>query len=164
MKMHPYEPVTDEFFRNAPVRHATPVEIDAAPERVFAALEDPESWPQWVGAITRVDWTSPKPFKVGTTRTVYIQGNQVVDEYFFNWEDNRRMSFYFVSASFAALTQFAEDYRLEELPGGRTRLTWTFAANPKPLHKIIFTLLSPVFAIFLKKVMKDFKKYVEAQH
>lgn len=163
MKMYPYEKVDAEFFRTAPISHATPIEIDAPPKQVFAALEDPDSWPKWVGAITRVDWTSPKPFEVGTTRTVYIQGNQVVDEYFFRWEDNRRMAFYFVRASFGALTQFAEDYHLEELPGGRTRLTWTFAANPKPLHKIIMTILGPAFKLFLKKVMKDFKKYVEAQ-
>jgi uncharacterized protein YndB with AHSA1/START domain len=161
MQLHAYEPVTPEFLLNAPVQLETTVVIDAPREEVFRVLEDGESWPKWVGAITRVDWTSPKPFEVGTTRTVYMQGNQVADEEFFLWEQNQRMAFYFLRASFDAFRRFAEDYQLEDPGGNRTRLTWTFAADPRGIHKVIMTVLRPVMKLYLKKILKDLKRYVE---
>jgi uncharacterized protein YndB with AHSA1/START domain len=164
MQLHPFEPVTPEFLSNAPVLLATTVVIDAAPEHVFEVLEDGESWPKWVGAITRVDWTSPKPFEVGTTRTVYMQGNQVADEEFFLWEQNQRMAFYFLRASFDAFKRFAEDYQLKEVGENQTELTWTFAADPRGIHKVIMTVLRPVMKLYLKKILKDLKKYVEERY
>ena len=35
--------------------------------------------------ITKVDWTSPKPFRAGTTRTVTLNGIKV-DEVFVVWD------------------------------------------------------------------------------
>ena len=53
-------------------------------EVVWNALLDGETWTKWL-PITKVEWTSPKPYKVGTTRTVWI-GEQVVEEVFFGGE------------------------------------------------------------------------------
>ena len=60
---------------------------------VWNALLDGPTWCEWL-PITNVTWTSPEPFSVGTTRTVEI-GNEKVEEYFFAWEDGRRMAFSF---------------------------------------------------------------------
>ena len=46
--------------------------------------------------IDRVDWTSPRPFGVGTTRTVTFQGGGMeVYETFIAWDPGKHMAFTF---------------------------------------------------------------------
>ena len=40
--------------------------IDASPERVFAALADPEGWPRRIPSITRVEVVGHEPVGIGT--------------------------------------------------------------------------------------------------
>jgi hypothetical protein len=123
--------VGPEYFESAPWRFVNQAELDAPPERAFAAFEDAESWPRWFAGIRRVDWTSPKPFGVGTTRTVTLS-SATVFEHFFRWEPGRRFSFH-LTAHRAPLPLFralAEDYLLEPLDGGRTRFTYSVALEP----------------------------------
>ena len=89
-----------------------------------AALEDAAVWPKWAPAIKKVTWTSPKPFGLGTTRTVDLIGGMLAEEEFIGWEPNRRMAFYFVRTSMPA-DAFAEDYVLRDLGDGRTEIAWT---------------------------------------
>jgi hypothetical protein len=48
--------------------------IKARPEVIFDVLEDPLSWTVWAFPIQKVEWTSPKPFGIGTTRSVHMMG------------------------------------------------------------------------------------------
>lgn len=105
----------------APVVHAFPF----PPGAVWAALLDADAWTRWL-PITKVTWTSPRPFGVGTTRTVEI-GAQVVEETFFAWEDGRRMAFNFTRSSLP-LSAAIEDYRVVATPGG-CELRWTGRAS-----------------------------------
>ena len=70
----PCRPVDFSFFDTAPMRFKNAVELDASPDRVFSIFEDGESWPRWFRAIHKVQWTSDKPYGVGTTRTVWLTG------------------------------------------------------------------------------------------
>ena len=67
------------------------------PGMVWNALLDAQAWTQWL-PITKVTWTSPKPFGPGTTRTVEV-GPQVIEETFFAWEEGTRMAFRFERSS-----------------------------------------------------------------
>lgn len=125
----PCQPVDEKFFDVAPLKWVNTVEVDAPADRIFAMFEDGASWPVWFKGINNVTWHSPKPFGVGTTRTVALD-LITVDEHFFRWEQNRRFSFYVTAASLPLTHVLAEDYLLEDLGAGRTRFTYTVAAKP----------------------------------
>jgi carbon monoxide dehydrogenase subunit G len=128
--MHACEVVDLSYFDTAPVRGVAEVTVAATPAQVFACLLDGAAWPRWVPVITKVTWTSPEPFAVGTTRTVDMVGGMVAEEHFFAWETNRRMAFYFTRANMPA-SAFAEDYQLTDLGDGRTRVRWIMAMTPR---------------------------------
>ncbi len=123
--------VGPEFFETAPWRFQASAELPVSAEAAFALWEDPAAWPHWFPAILGVEWTSPKPFGVGTTRTVRL-ATATVFERFFRWEPGRRFSFH-LDAHRAPLPIFralAEDYLLEPLGGQRCRFTYTVGIDP----------------------------------
>lgn len=124
-KLKQHKPVGEDYLatvgENLKVRHAFPF----PPSAVWAALLDAKAWTEWL-AITKVDWTSPEPFGVGTTRTVEI-GDMVIDEVFFIWEEGRRMGFYF-DKSTLPISAGVEDYHIVETPGG-CELHWAGKAS-----------------------------------
>lgn len=103
------------------VVHAFPFPASA----VWAALLDAKAWTEWL-ATTKVTWTSPPPFGVGTTRTVEI-GAMVVEEVFFLWEEGRRMAFYF-DKSTLPVSAAIEDYHIIATPDG-CELHWSGKAS-----------------------------------
>lgn len=99
---------------------------------VWAELvaDDPLSWCR---ILDRIEWTSERPFGVGTTRTASaLKGTNVLDERFFIWEEGRRKAFYAERASAPLFSSLAEDYVVEPDGEGACRFTWTIAADPKP--------------------------------
>jgi hypothetical protein len=103
------------------VSHAFPF----PPSAVWAALLDARAWTEWL-PITKVTWTSPPPFGVGTTRIVEI-GDQAVDETFFGWEEGARMAFRFEKSSLP-LSAAVEDYRVVPTATG-CELVWLGKAS-----------------------------------
>jgi hypothetical protein len=92
--------------------------LDATPEQVFKVLEDGPSWSLWHPQIQNVEW-SAKPFGVGTTRTIDYNSTHIW-EYFYAWEPNKKMAFYFEATTIPVTLQFAaatEDYSLEPIEG-----------------------------------------------
>jgi hypothetical protein len=92
-------------------------------------LADAKSWPRWASVITNVTWTGPERRRVGTTRTIDMLGGIVGDEEYLVWEPFTRLAFRFNECSTKAVSAFAEDYRVQGIPGG-CRLTWTPAQQP----------------------------------
>lgn len=127
--------VGQDFLESAPVRFVNEVTINATPERVFEALEDPELWPKWFNDIVKVDWTSPKPFGVGTTRTVTLKAMTVFEK-FSVWETGERFTFYFTETSLPFAHAFCEDYRLVDSGNGTTRFIYTVALEPRLLIRL----------------------------
>ncbi|MFQ3322634.1 MAG: hypothetical protein ACI90U_000446 [Pseudomonadales bacterium] len=73
--MYPMLDINDAFFIKAKFRFIAKMELNWNPERLFEIFEDKQAWPVWAGPIQKVEWTSPKPFGIGTTRTVFMQGS-----------------------------------------------------------------------------------------
>jgi hypothetical protein len=86
-------PVDASFFDTAPMRFRHAVDLDATSAKVFAIFDDENSWPKWFHAIHKVEWTSPRPHGVGSTRTTTM-ALVTMFEYFFCWDQDRRCSFY----------------------------------------------------------------------
>ncbi|MEZ5372885.1 MAG: SRPBCC family protein [Microthrixaceae bacterium] len=153
-----------EFFDSAPTRHHTSVEIAATPEEIFAVLLDADSWVKWAMPITGVDWTSGFPIEVGSTRTVHMRGKLVGYEEFIAYEHGERMAFRFNEASKDGIKAFAEDYRVTDLGGGRSRVDWTMAMDTgrKP-GSVSSKVMGPVMDFMLARMLRKFGRLVESR-
>ena len=159
--MHECKPLTLADFDRLPDSFRFETVLDATPERIFDVFEDPESWPVWAGAITKVVWTSPKPFEVGTTRDVHLRGGLVAHERFFIWERNRKMAFYFVGTNKSAVVSLAEYYELEPLEDGKTRFVWRIAFVSKPIMRLLSPLMRPLVRLLTRRIVKGLEQYVQ---
>ena len=119
------EEVGEEFLADKSKVRSVSHDFPFPAEVVWNALLDGETWTKWL-PITKVEWTSPKPFGVGTTRTVWI-GKEVVEEVFFGWEEGKRMAFRFDRTTLP-LKAGVEDYQLHPTANG-CRLDWYFRAK-----------------------------------
>lgn len=120
---------------------------------VWSALLDAEAWTEWL-PITQVDWTSQKPFGVGTTRTVEI-GSDIVEETFFAWDDGQRMAFSF-DRSTLPIKCAIEDYRIVDNAAG-CELQWSFRMDANfPINPIFRWM----FIRTLRKGMPKLEKLI----
>lgn len=123
-KLRTHRPAGEDYLSEAGSPGA--VHAFGVPARmVWKALLDPVAWTQWL-AISKVTWTSPQPFGVGTTRTVEVAG-QTIEETFFAWEEGRRMAFRF-ERSTLPVSAAVEDYLIRQTETG-CELHWTGRAS-----------------------------------
>lgn len=158
--MHPCERVELDFIENAPHRFRNSVDLAITPEQLFEVLADAESWPRWAKVITKVTWTSPEPRGIGTTRVVEMRGGIVGDEEFIAWEPFTHMAFRFNECSTKAVAAFAEDYRVEVIPGG-CRLTWTMAQRPARGAGLGMMLFGPILNLALRRFLGNLRTYTD---
>jgi len=151
-----------EFFDEAPARFVAEVDVAATPDDVFEAFEDAESWPKWALPIKHVEWTSPPPFGVGTTRTVTMMGG-VGKEVFIAWERGRRMAFRFTETSMPNTAAFAEDYQVTDLGNGRTRVRWIMAMEPTGASAPMLRVLGFAMRWGLQLMLNRFRSHVEVR-
>jgi hypothetical protein len=164
MKRYPCEPVSDSFVDTAPARYVNSVRIDATPACIWKALEDASAWPRWATPIKNVEWTSPPPFGVGTTRTVMMIGKMTVFEEFIAWESNRRMSFRFNEASMNGVSAFAERYTLDVISAHATQVTWVMAMAPKGVSKLVVPVAHWPMQRAFGRMLRTFKALVEDEY
>lgn len=155
--------IDGNFFLNAPARYEAQVEVRATPEKIFDIFEDADSWPRWAPPITNVEWTSSQPFHVGTTRTVSMIGGIVGEEEFSAWDRGKHMAFYFTRTNLPNVAAFGEDYRVENLGGGRCEVRWVMAMDPTGSSKMLMPLTGPLMKMGLQYMLGRFGRYVEAQ-
>ncbi|MGZ4578978.1 MAG: SRPBCC family protein [Mycobacterium sp.] len=161
--MFPCERVDVSFIDNAPFVFRNSVDLAITPEQLFEVLADAESWPRWASVITKVTWTSPEPRGVGTTRVVEMRGRMVGNEEFLEWEPFSHMAFRFNECSTQAVAAFAEDYRVEVIPGG-CRLTWTMAQKPAGPARLAMYLVGPLLNLGLRRFLRNLRRYTDARY
>jgi carbon monoxide dehydrogenase subunit G len=159
--MFPCERVDTGFTETAPVRFRNSVDLAITPEQLFEVLSDAESWPRWAKVITKVTWTSPEPRGVGTTRIVEMRGGIVGNEEFLAWEPFSHMAFRFNECSTRSVAAFAEDYRVEVIPGG-CRLTWTMAQKPAGAAKLAMVVVGPLLNLALRRYLRNLRNYTDS--
>jgi hypothetical protein len=159
-KMFPCERVSVSFTETAPYRFSNSVDLAITPEQLFEVLADAEAWPRWASVITKVTWTSPEPRGVGTTRTVNMRGGIIGDEEYLVWEPYTRMAFRFNECSTKAVAAFAEDYRVEVIPGG-CRMTWTLAQQPAGPAKPAIFVVRPLLNLAFRRLLTNLRRYTD---
>ncbi len=157
----PYFPCKDSdfgLFSTAPVLLSFQKNLPVTPDQLFDVFEDPTSWPRWAHGIGRVVWTSPKPFGVGTTRTVYFWGGMEVYEDFVRWERGEEMAFVFYGTTQDVFLRFGEHYVVQPMEGG-CRLTWTVAFEPAASWASFLPLAKPMLRANLASYMWRLGRY-----
>jgi len=130
------QPVGEAFFDAAPQKLREAFEIPLPAERVWGDLTSDEPL-AWCRILQAIDWTSPRPFGIGTTRTVHALGRlAVLRERYFRWEEGHRHSFTLEEASAPLFRSLAEDYLVE--PTTDTSCRFTTPIN-KALLGTLFT-------------------------
>jgi uncharacterized protein YndB with AHSA1/START domain len=116
---HPEYP--PDWIDNAPVTVERSVEIEATREQVWAYIADHEAWPDWFGAISKVEVTG-EPSGVGGARRVTIGKAPPVDEIFTAWDENERFAFAIVGSKLPFLGALAESVEIDaiEVASGET--------------------------------------------
>lgn len=135
--------------------------VRATPEQIFEVFEDAHAWTQWAMPIRNVEWTSPRPFGVGTTRTVSMMGGMDGYEEFIAWEPGKRMAFTFIGSNKAATEKFLEDYRVTDLGNGSCRVEWYMAMEPRGFSRNVMWLTRPMMRLANKRMFRKFKAYAE---
>jgi uncharacterized protein YndB with AHSA1/START domain len=159
--MHKCKEVDMSYFDTAKNSYKAIVEIAATPEQIFACFEDADAWPAWAPPITNVEWTSPKPFGLGTTRTVSMIAGLVGKEVFIAWDYPKRMAFCFTHSSQGLVESFGEDYVVTPLGNGKTQVVWTMAMTAKGFGNVTMGLFGPFMRMANQWMFNRFKKYVE---
>ncbi|MBN3507948.1 SRPBCC family protein [Mycolicibacterium septicum] len=158
------ERVELDFIDRAPFRFVSTVDLAITGEQLFEVLSDETSWPHWATVITNVEWTSPEPRGVGTTRTVTMRGHIVGDEEFLAWEPFSHMAFRFNTSTSNAISAFAEDYRVVETADG-CRLTWVMAMKPSGLAgRLGMTMGRPVMAWLFQRFLHNLRRYSDERY
>lgn len=147
--------VDETFFDTAPTVFVGTVDI---------AKPAPEVWSELVAdgalgfcrSLRGARWTSPRPFGVGTTRTMPASyGLLIVHEVYFRWEEGQRHSFYAVRTNLPMFRRLAEDYLVEAVGPTSCRFTWTIATDPYPATR----LLSSVNQRIVEGIFEDMRRH-----
>jgi ribosome-associated toxin RatA of RatAB toxin-antitoxin module len=155
----PCVPLTVADHAAMPERFVHEVELPCSAEALFDVLEDPDSWPRWAPGIGHVAWTSPRPFGVGTTRTVTFWGGTQVFETFTEWSRGEVMSFTFTGVTQEIWRSFGERYEVTPLDAGRCRLRWTVSYHPIGGFGRVHRFLRPFMALALRSYMLLLRRY-----
>lgn len=129
------ESADEKFFEAAPVRLRGVFDVARPAADVWAELTS-ERPLHWCRILDEVRWTSPRPFGVGTTRTVKaLKGASMLEERYFRWEEGRRHSFEVLRTTNPMIRRLAEDYLVEPTGEGSCRFTWLIAVEPRTLAR-----------------------------
>ena len=115
----------------------------------------------WEQSATRWMWTSPRPFGVGTTRSVHMIGDMIGYEEFIAWERGKRMAFTFVGCSKDATEKFLEDYRVTDLGNGSCRVEWYMAMEPRGFSRNMMWMTRPLLGFANRRMFKKFREFTE---
>ncbi|MFT4613472.1 MAG: hypothetical protein ACI9NT_000612 [Bacteroidia bacterium] len=151
-----------EFLEQTKNMFVSEVVVKATPEQIFEVFEDAHSWTVWAMPIQKVEWTSPQPYGVGTTRSVHMMGGLVGYEEFVEWERGKRMAFTFLGASQKATEKFLEDYRVEDLGDGTCRVEWYMAMEVAGFSRHMMFLTRPLMRVLNQRMFNKFKDYTES--
>lgn len=135
--------------------------VKASPETIFEVFEDAHAWTVWAMPIQKVEWTSPRPYGIGTTRSVHMMGDMIGYEEFIAWEPGKRMAFTFVGCSKDATEKFLEDYRVTDLGDGSCRVEWYMAMDTRGFSRHLMWMTRPLLRLANRRMFKKFREYTE---
>jgi hypothetical protein len=156
-RLYECEKVGLDWLATAPSRFSNDVDVALPPDELFTVLARADTWPRWAKVIMHVEYTSPEPHGVGTTRVVRMAGGMVGDEEFLAWEPGRRMAFRFNTSATKTLKAFLEDYHLEPIAGG-TRLTWVLGMETSGPSRLLSPVTTPITDLMFRRFLRNLQE------
>lgn len=158
-KVFEYRKVEGDFLETAPVKGTITKTMPASAATVFKVLEDDEAWTQWLDPIQQVTWTSP--LGPGATRQIQM-GNMTIDEQFFEWEQDRLMSFRFERSPLPLIEAFAERWRVEPISDTESEVTWNYGLQARGPLKAAHPMIAKGLPAASAKWLDQLAEYVAA--
>lgn len=163
-RRYPMDATDASFLETAPVRFDNAVDIPVSASVLWKILEDDHSWTVWAGVIDHVVWTSPRPFGLGTTRTVVMaKGAMIGWEQFITWDPGKRMGFCFTEATMDGIARFAEDWHVTATGDNRCTVRWVMCMDPKGINKYILKIFSPVMRWNFRRYLEKLSRYAQQE-
>lgn len=156
-KSYPCQQVDLDWMPTAQSHFSNSVDIALSPDELFSVLARADTWPRWAKVIKHVEYTSPEPHGVGTTRTVRMAGGMVGDEEFLAWEPGKHLAFRFNTSATKTLRAFLENYTLEPIAGG-TRLTWELGMETGGASKLFAPISTPITNMMFRRFLKNLQE------
>ena len=157
--------VDASYLETAPITIRTTVSIEAPVEFVFATFEDADAWVHCFKPITRVDWTSERPFGKGTTRTIDLDlpgmSTLTVDEEFTVWEQNKQFSFVFLRSTKKVFGAAYEDYQFVDQGNDTTDVIWNVGLEGAGIFGFLFKFMVGQTKKDNQTAMNNFKTFIE---
>lgn len=150
---HPLSSTGDSFLDEAPLRVRREIDINAAPDAVWAILSADDAVVSWSDGVTAARWSSGTARGVGSVREVTLAGLITVRERFHRWDAPFRQTFTVTEASRPGIRRFAEDYRITKTAHG-SRLTWTIAIEPSRFPRLVGLLARPVLTWSITSMLR----------
>lgn len=147
------------FFDRAPVVHVSEADVAAPRAIVFAAVIDPNTWPQWFPNVRNVTYASPPPYGVGTIRHAHVGGTQWIEE-MIAWDDGMRWAWTVLRASVPLAAAQVESFEFTDAPHG-TRVRWTLALEPRLLARLGAPFTGRVVSRLLQRAMHNLGVYLQ---
>lgn len=137
-----------DFIDSASTRIITRVEVEATPDEVWAVIADNERWPEWFPAARACRTTSPQAEGVGATRWIHFDLFKVTER-FVAWDRPRRWAFTILDVNLPGAVSVVEQALTEPLEGGKTAVTYVYAADwalwARPIVPILRRRLAKLF-------------------
>ena len=125
-------PIADDFFDTAGLVVKGEILVPNSPQQVWDALASD----QMGNRFARATWQSPRPLSVGARRSVRLGGVLAVEELYYRWDDLSRATFRVTALSIPIVSGWAEDYQVEPVQGGGTRVRLTIAIDNRLLRRL----------------------------
>ena len=127
-----------EWIHTAPIQISATREMSATADEVFTALADHESWPEWFGAIQKVERFGDLNEGLGSNRRVFINKRVAIDEEFNVWESGERWGFVVLAASIGGLKSMIELVTIDREGENRSSVTYKMGIEAKfPLSLLL---------------------------
>jgi hypothetical protein len=147
----------EAFISRATRKVSLSVDIARPAQDVWSELTADNPMASYCRIISRIDWTSPRPFGVGTTRRVRVLGGLfVINESYVRWEEGHRKVFVGVRMNLPLIRRFAEDYVVEPIGVDRSRFTWTAAWEPTALGRPMAPVTRALFSSLVPDIRRHF--------
>jgi hypothetical protein len=150
------QPADESLFEYPPFKLQATFNIPQPAAKVWEDLTADDAL-HWCKVLSGFEWTSPRPFAVGSTRVVKsLKSTNVFDETFFHWDEGHRKSFYVAKCSWPPMfDRFAEDYVVEPTGEDSCKFTWTIAVEFKTWAKPGI----PINRAILKTLFRDTRDF-----
>lgn len=124
-------PVGPDFYDTAPWKIDVVRELAVSPVDAWRVIADNERWPEWFPGATSCTTTSEARGGIGSMRHLKGRGLDVVER-FIVWEEPAVWGFTILEMKRSFASRMAERATITDIGGGRTRVVYRLAIEPKP--------------------------------